>query len=122
MRAVTGVILVARINRSSRQTIRRVQRVISTAHGTIVGVVATGVTGGTGYEGYSPKHYTNGTGKRPRWLRKGSADKAAKVTESDQVEDSDRVEHDAAEVNGSGDPEGRQESEPSPADHEQKSV
>jgi capsular exopolysaccharide synthesis family protein len=70
MRSVTGVVLVARMNRSSRETIRRLQRMIESAHGALIGVVATGVSSGPGYEGYAPKYYTqageNGTGLRDR--------------------------------------------------------
>ena len=64
MRNVSGVVIVARMNRSSRQTIRRLQRIVESAHGTLLGVVATGVSAGPGYEGYYPKYYyahSNGT-------------------------------------------------------------
>ncbi|MGI8863620.1 MAG: polysaccharide biosynthesis tyrosine autokinase [Solirubrobacteraceae bacterium] len=65
MRSVTGVVLVARMNRSSRETIRRLQRIIESAHGKLIGVVATGVSSGPGYDSYSPKYYTqNGSGER----------------------------------------------------------
>jgi receptor protein-tyrosine kinase len=59
MSAVSGVVLVARMNRSSRVTVRRLQRVIEAAGGTPLGVVATGVTTAMGYEHYSPKYYTH---------------------------------------------------------------
>lgn len=59
MGLVSGVVLVARMNRSSRETIKRLQRIIVAAHGTLVGVVATGAPGGVGYDGYSPKHYSS---------------------------------------------------------------
>jgi polysaccharide biosynthesis transport protein len=61
MRSVTGVVLVARMNRSSRETIRRLQRMINSAHGALIGVVATGVSSGLGYDEYSPKAYTQET-------------------------------------------------------------
>ena len=48
MSAVSGVVLVARMNRSSRMTVRRLQRMIEAAGGTAVGVVATGVTAAGG--------------------------------------------------------------------------
>jgi capsular exopolysaccharide synthesis family protein len=70
MRSVTGVVLVARMNRSSRQTLRRLQRMIESAHGKLLGVVATGATAGPGYQHYYPKHYsgrsTNGSGRGGR--------------------------------------------------------
>jgi tyrosine-protein kinase len=70
MGSVSGVVLVARMNRSSRQTIRRLQRMIVSAHGKLLGVVATGVTAGQGYyEHYATKYYShngngNGNGSR----------------------------------------------------------
>lgn len=67
MRNVSGVVMLARINQSTRQTIRRLQRIIESAHGTLLGVVATGVSAGPGYEHYYPKYYaqngSNGSGK-----------------------------------------------------------
>jgi Mrp family chromosome partitioning ATPase len=70
MRMVSGVVLVARMNRSSRQTIRRLQRIIESASGTLLGVVATGVTASPGYDHYYPKYYasngTNGSSKERR--------------------------------------------------------
>jgi capsular exopolysaccharide synthesis family protein len=60
MRSVSGVILVARMGRSSRRAVRRLQRMISDAHATLLGVVATGVTRASGYyEGYSQQYYAN---------------------------------------------------------------
>ncbi len=63
MRSVTGVVLVARMNNSSRETVRRLQKMIISAHGHLFGVVATGVASGPGYDRYAPKHYSsNGDG------------------------------------------------------------
>jgi non-specific protein-tyrosine kinase len=70
MGSVSGVVLVARMNGSSRQTIGRLQRMIVSAHGNLLGVVATGVTAGQGYyEHYATKYYaqngtSNGNGHR----------------------------------------------------------
>jgi capsular exopolysaccharide synthesis family protein len=72
MRSVTGVVLVARMNNSSRETIKRLQKMIVSAHGQLLGVVATGVSSGPGYDGYAPKYYSanvNGSGGR-RGLRR----------------------------------------------------
>lgn len=72
---VSGVVIVARMNRSTRQTIRRLQKMIIAAHGTLLGVVATGVTAGEGYyEHYATKYYaqngsSNGS-KGPHILRR----------------------------------------------------
>ncbi len=57
MRMASGVIVIARMNQSSRQTIRRLKKIIESAHGNLVGVVATGTTAGPGYDGYLPKSY-----------------------------------------------------------------
>lgn len=70
MRAVSGVVLVARMNRSNRATIQRLRKIIEAAHGTLIGVVATGVTSGPGYEHYSPSYYDPATVKSKRRLRR----------------------------------------------------
>src|SRR4051812_12640956 len=60
MSSVSGVILIARVGRSSRRAVQRLQRMIADTRGTLLGVVATGVTRASGYyEGYSPKYYAN---------------------------------------------------------------
>jgi non-specific protein-tyrosine kinase len=59
MSRVDGIVIVARMNRSTRQMIRRLQKIVDQAHGTLVGVVATGVSSGPGYEHYYPKYYTS---------------------------------------------------------------
>ncbi len=70
MRQVSGVVIVARMNWSGRDTVARLQRVVEAAGGTPVGVVATGVTATLGYGYYSPKYYTqtgaNGSKERRR--------------------------------------------------------
>ena len=78
MRSVTGVVLVARMNRSSKETIRRLQRMITSAHGTLLGVVATGVRPGPGYESYAAKYYapTKSHGSRLRRRRSPKAPRA----------------------------------------------
>jgi capsular exopolysaccharide synthesis family protein len=85
MREVSGVVIIARMNRSTKQTIRRLKNMIESAHGHIVGVVATGATAGPGYSHYYPKYYysngTNGSrhGVRLRPHRK-RAEAATEVT------------------------------------------
>jgi capsular exopolysaccharide synthesis family protein len=67
MGGVSGVVLVARMNRSARNTISRLQRMVTAAGGSLVGVVATGVKSGPGYDYYVPKYYThNGTNGKPK--------------------------------------------------------
>lgn len=61
MQHVSGVVLAARMNRSSRDTVRRLHKIIEAAHGHLLGVVATGVTSGPGYEKYSQTYYSTAT-------------------------------------------------------------
>jgi capsular exopolysaccharide synthesis family protein len=83
MRAVNGVVVVARMNSSSRQTIRRLQKIIESAHGNLLGVVATGAAAGLGYAHYYPKYYAhNGTNghKRFRLIRNRRDDDVSVVS------------------------------------------
>jgi capsular exopolysaccharide synthesis family protein len=54
LRWTSGVVMIARLNRSTRAGIRRLQKIITSANGTLLGVVATGAPsrGGYGYDGY----------------------------------------------------------------------
>lgn len=73
MKAVTGVVLVARMNQSDRPTISRLHKIVTSAHGRLLGVVATGVTSGPGYGHHYPKsYYSSGSqdGKRSRFGRR----------------------------------------------------
>jgi capsular exopolysaccharide synthesis family protein len=72
MQSVSGVVLVARMNRSKRDTLRRLRKIIDSAHGRLLGAVATGVTSGPGYEKYSQAYYApiDHNSKRGRRLRK----------------------------------------------------
>jgi non-specific protein-tyrosine kinase len=69
MRSVNGVVLVARMNHSSRETIHRLQGIIESAHGNLLGVVATGVSSGPGYEKYSQAYYASAPPKQKRGRR-----------------------------------------------------
>jgi succinoglycan biosynthesis transport protein ExoP len=83
MRSVSGLVIVARMNHSTRQMIRRLRKISDQAHGKLLGVVATGVTAGPGYEHFNPKYYTsNGSngGRKGRLGRRSSPDAG-----SDQV-------------------------------------
>jgi capsular exopolysaccharide synthesis family protein len=66
MQSVSGVLLIARMNRSSRETVNRLQKMILSAHGHLLGTVATGVTAGPGYEKYSQSYYTPTGGRKLR--------------------------------------------------------
>lgn len=85
MRSVSGVVLVARMNTSTRDTIRRLQRMIAAAHGTLLGVVATGAAAGPVYDGYSPKHYgpkrQNGSSRRRDRSKAGDAEPVTTVNQ-----------------------------------------
>ena len=66
MELVSGVVLVARMEHSTRAAVARVQKVVQRAGGVTLGVVATGVTRiGYGYY-YSPKYYMTNGGRRGR--------------------------------------------------------
>jgi capsular exopolysaccharide synthesis family protein len=88
MGSVSGVVLVARMNNSTRETIRRLQRMIVSAHGQLLGVVATGVASGPGYEGYTPKAYTHdggsASGGRRGLRRKSRAQDAGGVAAAER--------------------------------------
>ena len=79
----SGVLLVARVNRTTKAAVRRLHRVIDAADATLLGVVATGTSPRIGYEygygyGYAP---ANATRKEKRAMRK-AARKAEKAAEA----------------------------------------
>jgi succinoglycan biosynthesis transport protein ExoP len=84
MQSVSGVVLIARMNRSSRETVRRLHKIITSAHGLLLGAVATGVSSGPGYEKYSQAYYSQSGsgGRRPRRRRKQDKYSAAQAAES----------------------------------------
>jgi capsular exopolysaccharide synthesis family protein len=53
----SGVLLVARMNKSTRDKVRRLRKIVASAHGNLLGVVATGVASGPGYGYYASKYY-----------------------------------------------------------------
>jgi capsular exopolysaccharide synthesis family protein len=69
LQSVSGVVLIARMNRSTRDTVRRLLKIINSAHGKLLGSVATGVTSGPGYEKYSQAYYSQTGGRRGRRKR-----------------------------------------------------
>lgn len=73
LQAASGVVLVARLNRSTKPAVRRLQQVITAASGTILGVVVTGSSAREGYEygyGYAPPPKRRG-GWREKAARRG---------------------------------------------------
>jgi capsular exopolysaccharide synthesis family protein len=67
--AVRGVIMLARMNQTKRETVSRLQKIITSAHGQLLGVVATGVRSGPGYEKYSQEYYAATTTATKRGWR-----------------------------------------------------
>jgi capsular exopolysaccharide synthesis family protein len=56
----SGVVIVARLSRTTRAAIRRLQQIIATANGVTLGAVATGTRAREGYEGYTYGYYEHG--------------------------------------------------------------
>lgn len=80
MQSVSGVVLIARMNRSSRDTVRRLHKIITSAHGRLLGAVATGVTSGPGYEKYSQAYYAPTPAGEGKHGRRRGKDKDARIT------------------------------------------
>ncbi|MGI8730447.1 MAG: polysaccharide biosynthesis tyrosine autokinase [Solirubrobacteraceae bacterium] len=76
LQAGSGAVLVARMDRSTREAVSRLQRVVTKADGEFLGTVATGVTSGNRYTGYEYEIYRsangNAAGRRVRDLLPGS--------------------------------------------------
>lgn len=79
MSAVSGVILVARMNQSHRATVTRLQKIVVAAHGRLLGTVATAVRSGAGYAGYARHYYAATDRKTKRSGRKARAQSGAGV-------------------------------------------
>ena len=74
LRWTSGVVIVARLNRTTRAGIRRLQKIITSASGTILGVVATGAPTRFGYDGYGYGYNDSRARKRAdKRLRKSVA-------------------------------------------------
>ena len=71
--AASGVLLVARMKRSTRDAVRRLQRVVAKASGQLLGVVATGASVDRGLGGYTYEVYaaSNGGGRGLGRLTRG---------------------------------------------------
>ena len=63
LQAGSGAVLVARMDRSTREAVRRLQRVVTKADGEFLGTVATGVTSGNRYTGYEYEVYRSKNGR-----------------------------------------------------------
>jgi capsular exopolysaccharide synthesis family protein len=71
LRQVSGVVVVLRINQSSTGSVRRLKRVVEAAHGTVLGMVATGTeAGATGYGEYAYRYAPGQPGRKRIGLRR----------------------------------------------------
>jgi Mrp family chromosome partitioning ATPase len=70
LRWSTGVIMIARLNRSTRAGIKRLQKIITSASGNLLGVVATGAPSRGGYDGYGYGYGYKDSRERKRAERK----------------------------------------------------
>jgi capsular exopolysaccharide synthesis family protein len=77
MSAVSGVVLVARMNQSNRAAVNRLQKIVVAAHGRLLGAVATAVRSGAGYSGYARHYYATTHRQVKRHGRKVRADSAS---------------------------------------------
>jgi capsular exopolysaccharide synthesis family protein len=83
LRWTSGVVMVARLNRTTRAAVRRLQKIISSASGTLLGVVATGAPTRYGYDGY-------GYGYKDSRARKRAERKQIRKAEATAADDGDR--------------------------------
>lgn len=73
MKSVSGIVLVARLNQSDQATVERLRQIVTSAHGQLLGVVATGVASGVGYGQYTRSYYaprSRDPKKRTRFRRR----------------------------------------------------
>ncbi len=90
LQVASGVVLIARLNRSTKAAIRRLQKVVEAASGTILGVVVTGASARSGYEygyGYSIAAEPRKSRRARRAERKAAKSQPAPVSHAgDPVE------------------------------------
>jgi capsular exopolysaccharide synthesis family protein len=86
LRWTSGVVMIARLNRSTRAGIRRLQKIITAANGTLLGVVATGAPSRGGYDGYGYGYKDSRQRKRAerKHLRKAEAAKESEPASARQ--------------------------------------
>ncbi len=97
MQRVSGIVLIARMNRSSRDTVRRLQKIIIAAHGNLLGAVATGVISGPGYERYTHTYYAPASAPQSRRGRRGRKDRSAPPSRPTRSDTHDVPANDAPE-------------------------
>jgi non-specific protein-tyrosine kinase len=88
LRWTSGVVVIARLNRSTRAGIRRLQKIITAANGTLLGVVATGAPNRSGYDGYGYGYGYKASRARKRaerkQIRKAEADDSSEPARAQQ--------------------------------------
>jgi non-specific protein-tyrosine kinase len=84
LRSTSGVVVIARLNRTTRAGLRRLQKIITAASGNLLGVVATGAPNRGGYDGYG-----YGYGYKDSRARKRAERKQLRKVES--ADESDRA-------------------------------
>jgi capsular exopolysaccharide synthesis family protein len=84
LRWTSGVVMIARLNRTTRAAIRRLQKIITSANGTLLGVVATGAPSRGGYDGYGYGYGYKDSRARKRAERKHLRKAQAHATEDDE--------------------------------------
>jgi receptor protein-tyrosine kinase/non-specific protein-tyrosine kinase len=89
LRWTSGVVMIARLNQTTRAGIRRLQKIIDAASGTLLGVVVTGAPNRSGYDGYGYGYGYKDSRARKRAERK-QLRKAEKSVDAGGVQDTER--------------------------------
>jgi capsular exopolysaccharide synthesis family protein len=78
---VSGIVMVAQVGAANKDAVRRFVQVVTAAHGTLLGVVATGTTDSdqTGYYGYYEQHPDEGKPPREGGRRAERAQRRARA-------------------------------------------
>jgi len=92
VQAASGVAIIVRMNRSSRAAVRRLQKVIDSTHGRVIGIVATGFAAPAGAYNYGYDAQGEKGPRRRRFLRRRKRERitARTVTELQSDESSDQ--------------------------------
>jgi capsular exopolysaccharide synthesis family protein len=87
LRWTSGVVMIARLNRTTRAGVRRLQKIIESADGTLLGVVATGAPNSSRYDGYGYGYKDSRARKRAerKQLRKAAAESVEQDSDRSQA-------------------------------------
>jgi Mrp family chromosome partitioning ATPase len=91
LRWTTGVVMVARLNQTTRAGIRRLQKIITAANGKLFGVVATGAPTRFGYDGYGYGYKDSRARKRA--IKKNGPPKGPDIYAADSSDQPDVARH-----------------------------